>query len=85
MMALVSGALQRQHLEHQHVIEWRPAAFCSARMRYRVLQIGTEQHEIDHRVQPLQTVTFGRELPQPVVGIEKSRLTPHLRPQHRPR
>lgn len=52
----------------------------SPRTRHRPLQIGTGQCKIDDRVQPLQAVTFGRELPQPLVDIKKSCLTPHFRP-----
>jgi hypothetical protein len=44
------------------------------------LQIRSKQFEIDHRAQPLQAVAFGRELLQPLVNVEKPRLTAHLRP-----
>jgi hypothetical protein len=71
--------LQDQDFEHQHVIERRPAAFRAIRARHRPLQIRPELVEIDHRVQPLQAVTLGRELLQPLLNVEKSRLPRHCR------
>src|SRR5262249_32692139 len=76
----VVASLQHQHLEHQNMVKCWPTAFCSVRTPHRLLQIGTEQLEIDYRVQPLQAVALGRELLQPPVHSEKPRLTSHLRP-----
>ena len=76
---IVAG-LQDQRLEHHHVIEGGPSAFRAVRARHGALQIRPKQFEINHRAQPLQAVALGRELLQPLINIEKPRLTAHLRP-----
>jgi hypothetical protein len=58
---VVTG-LQNEHLEHQHMIEGRPATFRAVRARHRPLQIRPEQLEIHHRAQSLQAVALRREL-----------------------
>jgi hypothetical protein len=67
----IVARLHKERLEHQHVIEGRAAALCAVRTRHRALQIAAEQLEIDHRVQPLEAVAFGRDLPQPLVNVKK--------------
>jgi hypothetical protein len=76
----VAAGRQHQRLDHQPMVERRPAAFRAVRARHRPLQIRPKQFEIDHRAQPLQAVAFGRELLQPLVNVKKTRLTAHLRP-----
>jgi hypothetical protein len=72
--------LQDQHLEHQHVVERRPAALRSVRARHRPFEVRPKQLEIHYGIQPFQLVALGRELFQPFLDIEKSTLTPHPQP-----
>jgi hypothetical protein len=64
------AGLENQGFKHQYVIEGRATAFRAVRARHRPLQVGAEQFKIDHRAQPFQAVTFGRELLQPFVDIK---------------
>jgi hypothetical protein len=67
----------------EHVIKRRAAAFRAVRAWHRAFEIRPEQLEIHHRIQSLQTVALGRELLQPLVNVEKPRLSPHPHPPMR--
>src|SRR5512133_2291682 len=81
---IVTG-LQNQRLEHQHVIERRAAAFRAVRAWHRAFEIRPEQLEIHHGIQPFQAVALGRKLLQPLINVEKPRLSPHPHPPMRNR
>ena len=62
--------LKDQDLEHEHGIERRPTTLRAAGARHGRFQCRPEHLEIDHRVQALQIVAFGRKLLQTLIKIE---------------
>jgi hypothetical protein len=72
--------LQDQDLEHQDVVERRPAALGAIRPWHGALELGPEQLEVDHRREPLQVVTFPRQPGQPFLDVEQPGRTPHPDP-----
>ena len=65
--------LKDQSLEHQHMIEGRPAALRSIGARNGCFERRAEHLEINQRLHPLQTVALGRQFRQPIVKIEETR------------
>jgi hypothetical protein len=72
--------LKDQRFKHQHVIKRRPPAPRSIRTHNGALEIGTEQFKIDHGAQPFQGVALSRQLLQPLLDVEKTRLHRHRDP-----
>ena len=62
--------LQDQDLEHQHVVERRPAALRPVGPRHGALELGPEQLEVDHGSQPLEVVALLRQPRQPLFDVE---------------
>jgi hypothetical protein len=52
LVAEVVLGLQDQHLEHQDVVERRPAALGAIRPWHGALELGPEQLEVDHGREP---------------------------------
>ena len=77
--------LQDQDPKHQHVIVGRPATLRAIRARHGALQFGSEHLEIDQRVHPLEVVALRREIPKPLLDVEKPSLPPHDPSPSRPR
>ena len=80
LVAEIVLRLQDQHLEHQHVVKRRPPALRAIRPRHGPLKLGPEQLEVDHRIQPLELVTLGRQPRQTILEIEETRLSHHPHP-----
>jgi hypothetical protein len=71
--------LQDQHLEHQHMVKgWSPAlrAICSRHCRFHFLP---EELEVHHRSQTFQVIALLRQAGQPLLDVEETSLTRHIR------
>ena len=67
--------LKDQSLEHQHMIEGRPAALRSIGARNCGFERRAEHLEINQRLRALQTVALGRQFRQPIVKIGRNPAT----------
>ena len=69
--------LQDHDLEHQDVVERRPSALRPVGPRHRALELGPEQLEVDHSLQPLELVALLRQTRQPILDVEYTDLPNH--------
>jgi hypothetical protein len=65
--------LKDHRLEHQHVIEGRPATLRTIGARNGGFERRAEHLEIDQPPHALQIIAFGRQFRQPTVKIEETR------------
>ena len=69
--------LDHQDLEHQRRVERRPAALQAVRVGQRPRQLGSENLEVHCRRESQQLIAEVAQPLQPLIDIEKSRLTAH--------
>jgi transposase len=77
LVAEIAQRLQGQHFKHEHMVERWPAALRPIRPWHGSLQLGPEQLEVDHAIQPLEIVALPGHAGQPLLQIEEPSLTRH--------